>query len=396
MASASRSITITGAREHNLREVDLVIPRDELVVMTGVSGSGKSSLAFDTVFAEGQRKYMESLSAYARQFLQQMQKPDVESITGLPPTIAIQQRGGGHNPRSTVATTTEIWDYLRLLFARCGTPTCWKPKRKGTCGQPISGASPTQIVDRLLTLENGTKLIICAPIIRGRKGFHRDAIESLQKAGFVRARVNGTIVDIRDALSMGGDNPLELGRYEMHDIDAVVDRVVVKASARSRIIESIETALKAGGGLVTVLEEDGDNWQTRRFSEHLACPDHPECSLPEMAPRLFSFNSPHGACGACDGLGTIMAFDEGLVIPDPDIGLGEGAIVPWTKNGRRLNAWYGRQLRKFCETMDVDRKTPVSALSKMQRTVLLEGGQDGFSLRGRPSELGAALLRYRQ
>ncbi|MEE2908242.1 MAG: excinuclease ABC subunit UvrA [Planctomycetota bacterium] len=392
MAPASRSITITSAREHNLREVDLVIPRDELVVVTGVSGSGKSSLAFDTVFAEGQRKYMESLSAYARQFLQQMQKPDVESITGLPPTIAIQQRGGGHNPRSTVATTTEIWDYLRLLYARCGTPTCWKPKRKGTCGQPISGASPTQIVDRLLTLDNGTKLIICAPIIRGRKGFHRDAVESLQKAGFVRARVNGTIIDIRESLSRGGDNPLELGRYEMHDIDAVVDRVVVKASARSRIFESIETALKAGGGLVTVLEEAGDNWQTRRFSEHLACPDHPECSLPEMAPRLFSFNSPHGACNSCDGLGTIMAFDEDLVIPDPDIGLGEGAIVPWTKNGRRLNAWYGRQLRKFCEAMEVDRTTPVSQLSKMQRTVLLEGGQDGLRFEGVLPNLGRRYL----
>ncbi|MDG2423081.1 MAG: excinuclease ABC subunit UvrA [Phycisphaerales bacterium] len=382
MSTAPRSITVTSAREHNLQEVDLSIPRDQLVVVTGVSGSGKSSLAFDTIFAEGQRKYMESLSAYARQFLQQMQKPDVESITGLPPTIAIQQRGGGHNPRSTVATTTEIWDYLRLLFARCGNPTCWKPSRQGTCGQPISGASPTQIVDRLLTLGNSTKLIICAPVIRGRKGFHREAIEDLQKAGFVRARVDGAIIDIREALSRGGDNPLELGRYEMHDIDAVVDRVVVKPSARTRIFESVETALKAGSGLITVLEQDGEDWLTHRFSEHLACPDHPECSLPEMAPRLFSFNSPHGACESCDGLGTIMAFDEGLVIPDPSIGLGEGAIVPWTKNGRRLNAWYSRQLRRFCEEMGVEKKTPVSKLSKAQKAVLLEGGTDGFRFEG--------------
>ncbi|MAT80811.1 MAG: excinuclease ABC subunit A [Phycisphaerae bacterium] len=382
MSKNLRSITITGAREHNLREVDLVIPRDQLVVVTGVSGSGKSSLAFDTVFAEGQRKYMESLSAYARQFLQQMQKPDVESITGLPPTIAIQQRGGGHNPRSTVATTTEIWDYLRLLFARCGTPTCWKPLKHGTCGQPISGANPTQIVERLLSIETGTKLIICAPVIRGRKGFHREAIENLQKAGFVRARVNGEIIDIREALSNGGDNPLQLGRYEMHDIDAVVDRVVVKKSARTRILESIETALKAGSGLVTVLQQDGKDWKPQRFSEHLACPDHPECSLPEMAPRLFSFNSPHGACESCDGLGTIMAFDEGLVIPDPTVGLGEGAIVPWTKNGRRLNAWYSRQLRRFCEEMGVEKKTPVSKLTKAQKAVLLEGGGSGFRFEG--------------
>ncbi|MCH2134356.1 MAG: excinuclease ABC subunit UvrA [Phycisphaerales bacterium] len=386
MTAPTRSITITGAREHNLREIDVSIPRDQLVVVTGVSGSGKSSLAFDTVFAEGQRKYMESLSAYARQFLQQMQKPDVESIAGLPPTIAIQQRGGGHNPRSTVATTTEIWDYLRLLFARCGRPTCWKPLRKGTCGQPISGASPSQIVDRLLTLSEGTRLMICAPVVRGRKGFHRDVIESLQKAGFVRARVNGEIVDIRDALSQGGENPLQLGRYEMHDIEAVVDRIAVKASSRSRLTESIETALRAGSGLVTVLEEDPKTkeWHPRKFSEHLACPDHPECSLGEMEPRLFSFNSPHGACDDCDGLGTIMAFDEGLVVPEPDKGVGEGAIAPWTRNGRRLNTWYARQLRRFCEAVEVTKATPFSTLTASQKRVLLEGSttQEGFRFEG--------------
>ncbi|MCH2152352.1 MAG: excinuclease ABC subunit UvrA [Phycisphaerales bacterium] len=386
MARPSRTISVTGAREHNLREVDLVLPRDQLVVITGVSGSGKSSLAFDTIFAEGQRKYMESLSAYARQFLQQMQKPDVEAITGLPPTIAIQQRSGGHNPRSTVATTTEIWDYLRLLFARCGQATCWKPVRQGTCGQPISGSNPTQIVDHLMKLEEGTAIILCAPIIRGRKGYHRDVVESMQKAGFVRARVNGEIIDIRDALSQGGENPLNLGRYETHDIEAVVDRIKIKPSVRTRLMESIETTLRAGSGLATVLESapESDDWATRRFSEHLACPDHPECSIGEMEPRLFSFNSPHGACNACDGLGTIMAFDERLLIPDPDIGVGAGAIVGWTKAGRRLNAWYSRQIRKFCEKMKVERTTPVARLTARQKSVLLEGSTtaEGFRFEG--------------
>ena len=380
---ASRHIAITGAREHNLRNVDLVIPRDQLVVVTGVSGSGKSSLAFDTIFAEGQRKYMESLSAYARQFLQQMRKPDIEAITGLPPTIAIQQRGGGHNPRSTVATTTEIWDYLRLLYARCGQPTCWKTTSNGTCGQPISGSSASQIVETLMSFKSGTRMILCAPIIRGRKGYHREVLESMQQAGFVRARVNGDIIDIREALSRGGENPLGLGRYETHDLDTVVDRVSIKSSARTRITESVETALKAGSGLITVLEEQSKGqWKEHRFSEHLACPDHPECSLPEMAPRLFSFNSPHGACDDCDGLGTIMAFDEGLVVPDATKGVGEGALVPWTKNGRRLNTWYSRQLRKFCEAFDLSRSTPYDKLTASQKRTLLEGSQGKFRFEG--------------
>ncbi len=380
---ASRNISITGAREHNLRDVDLVIPRDQLVVVTGVSGSGKSSLAFDTIFAEGQRKYMESLSAYARQFLQQMRKPDIEAITGLPPTIAIQQRGGGHNPRSTVATTTEIWDYLRLLYARCGTPTCWKKTPKGTCGLPISGSSASQIVETLMAFKPGTRLILCAPVIRGRKGYHREVLESLQQAGFVRARVNGEIVDIRETLSRGGENPLDLGRYETHDLDAVVDRVAIKDSARNRISESIETALKAGSGLVTVMEETSKGkWKEHRFSEHLACPDHPECSLSEMAPRLFSFNSPHGACHDCDGLGTIMAFDEGLVVPEPSKGFGEGALAPWTKNGRRLNTWYSRQLRRFSEATGLDRSTPFEELTRSQKDTLLEGSKGKFKFEG--------------
>jgi excinuclease ABC subunit A len=250
-----RSIRIRGAREHNLKSVDLSIPRDCLVVMTGVSGSGKSSLAFDTIFAEGQRKYMESLSAYARQFLDQMQKPDVESIEGLPPTIAIEQRGGGHTPRSTVATTTEIYDYLRLLFARCGTPTCWHTDEKGrTCGKPIRATAPTQIVDALLA-HDGARMMVCAPVVRRKKGFHKDVLEALAKQGLVRARVNGNVIDIREALKAGGENPLGLGRYEMHDVEAVIDRIVARAEDRQRIAESVETALKLGEGNVLVLTE---------------------------------------------------------------------------------------------------------------------------------------------
>ncbi|MHC4127329.1 MAG: excinuclease ABC subunit UvrA, partial [Planctomycetota bacterium] len=240
--------------------MDVDLPRDRLVVITGVSGSGKSSLAFDTIFAEGQRKYMESLSAYARQFLNQWQKPDVESIEGLPPTIAIEQRSGMHNPRSTVATITEIYDYLRLLFARCGTPTCWavtegsgaraKPR---TCGRPIAATSATQIVDALMDFTDGTRLMVCSPVIRGKKGYHGGVVEGLQKHGFVRARVDGRIVDIREALKAGGENPLGLGRYEQHTIEAVVDRVVVKPEVRQRLADSVEVALRLSEGLVTVL-----------------------------------------------------------------------------------------------------------------------------------------------
>ncbi len=417
----SKFIRVRRAAEHNLKSLDVDIPRDAMVVMTGVSGSGKSSLAFDTIFAEGQRKYMESLSAYARQFLDQLQKPHVESIECLPPTIAIEQRSGGHNPRSTVATTTEIYDYLRLLFARCGTPTCWhKDEKTGkVCGQEISATNASQIVDTLMEWPVGTRVMICSPVVRGKKGFHREVIEGLQKHGFVRARVNGQIIDIREALKEGGDNPLGLGRYEMHTIEAVVDRVVIGPDSplRQRLADSIEVALRLSEGLLVVLREESNAgsdqredpdrargteatrsgpsslrssdpaWVEHRFSEKFACPDHPECSLDELEPRLFSFNSPYGACPRCDGLGMINEFDENLIVPDPSEALNE-AVEPWRKNGRRMNMFYGRALRQFCDRLDLQRDIAFEKLPKNARRLLMEGTTEadeaklGFSFEG--------------
>ena len=398
-SAETRCISVKGAREHNLRGVDVRIPRDQMVVMTGVSGSGKSSLAFDTIFAEGQRKYMESLSAYARQFLDQMKKPDVESVTGLPPTIAIEQRSGGHTPRSTVATTTEIYDYLRLLFARCGEPRCWHVDDNGvTCGAPIAATSSTQIVENILTTLEGRRVMVCAPIVRGKKGHHKELLHELQRAGFIRARVDGTVVDLRDAVKRGGENPLKLARYEAHDIEAVVDRLVPHASLRQRLSESVETALKAGHGALLILVEraavgqgdtsEANGWSELRFSEHFACPDHPECSVEAMEPRLFSFNSPHGACPTCAGLGCVDEFQEAFVVPDPSKSLAQGAIEPWRKNGRRMNAWYARAVKKFCAYTNTDATTPWSALPEQQRKQLLHGivasdaSGDGFSFEG--------------
>ena len=388
---------IRGAGEHNLKSLNVDIPREKLVVITGVSGSGKSSLAFDTIYAEGQRKYMESLSAYARQFLDQLQKPEVESIEGLPPTIAIEQRSGGHNPRSTVATITEIYDYLRLLFARCGTPTCWavvggSAARPRHCSLPISASSPTQIVDAIMDLGGSTKgparLLVCSPVIRGKKGYYAEIIEGLQKHGFVRARVDGRIVDIREALKAGGDNPLGLGRYEQHTIEAVVDRIVLKPGIRQRLADSVEVALKLSDGLLVALLEADGQWTEHRFSEKLACSEHPECSLDELAPRTFSFNSPYGACPECDGLGVVSEFDEDLVIPDPGAGVGDGAIEPWRKNGRRMNIRYSRLLRRFCTNAGTTRTTPFQKLPRTTRQILMHGTTEadearlGFSFEG--------------
>ena len=382
-----RTIRVRGAREHNLKGVDVEIPRDRLVVVTGLSGSGKSSLAFDTIFAEGQRKYMESLSAYARQFLDQLKKPDVEDIEGLPPTIAIEQRSSGHNPRSTVATSTEIYDYLRLLAARCGTPTCWAPvktKRDGSvtkrCGKRIDASNPSQITDAVARLETGTRLMVLAPVVRAKKGYHKEVLEDLLRQGFIRARVNGEITDLREALKAGddaGENPLNLGRYEKHTIEAVVDRIVVKDEARQRLSESVETALKAGAGVVVIATEQPDkSWADSVYSEHYACPDHPECSLEELEPRMFSFNSPFGACPECDGLGAILEFDEELVVPDMDKPILRGAIAPWKKNGPG-GIYFPRLLRRWCRREGVDGHTPIGDLDEHTYDHLLHG--DGSS-----------------
>lgn len=408
-AETERVIRVRGAKEHNLKNVDLTLPRDRLIVMTGLSGSGKSSLAFDTIFAEGQRKYMESLSAYARQFLDQLKKPDVEEIEGIPPTIAIEQRSSAHNPRSTVATTTEIYDYLRLLYARCGTPRSWAPtktKKDGTVtarsGRLIESSSASQIVDHVMGIGEGTRLMVLAPVIRGKKGHHKETLEELFGDGWVRVRVNGDVVDLREALKEGGDNPLNLHRYKKHTVEVVVDRVVIRDDARQRLAESIEAALRLADGSVVVTVEtssggtgvspvssdsnrgrkrsDGRDtrptetkeWTDHTFSEKFADPDHPDVALDELSPRLFSFNSPYGACPTCHGLGAILEFAEDLVVPDPDRAILKGGIAPWKKNGPG-GMIYPRYLRRFCRKLGMHGSTPMGELDDETREILLHG-----------------------
>jgi len=355
---SKRSIIVHGAREHNLKNIHVEIPRDKLVVVTGISGSGKSSLAFDTIYAEGQRRYVESLSAYARQFLEQMQKPDVDYIEGLPPTISIEQRSGVSNPRSTVATTTEIFDYLRLLFARVGEPHCYK------CGRPITQQSPEQIVNRILEFSKGTRAMILAPVIRGRKGEHKEAIDSAKRQGFVRLRVNGDIVDIGRVPS--------LDKNKKHEIEVVVDRLVVKEGIRARLADSVELALKVGEGLLVVsVDEDGE-WKDHLFSELYACP---LCgvSLPELSPRMFSFNSPYGACPACDGLGTKLEFDPDLIVSDKSLSLFDGAVEAWRRTGIQMARWYWHVVRRFCKDFGADGDVPYRRLSKRLKRILIYG-----------------------
>ena len=383
-----RAIRVRGAREHNLKSVDVDIPRDRLVVITGLSGSGKSSLAFDTIFAEGQRKYMESLSAYARQFLDQLKKPDVESIEGLPPTIAIEQRSAAHNPRSTVATSTEIYDYLRLLFARVGQPRCWAPVRKGRggqvaerCGQPIDRTEPSQIWKSVSRLPEKTRLLVLAPVVRGKKGYHKEVVEDLVRGGFVRARVDGKVVDLQSELLDDAENPLGLGRYEMHDIEAVVDRLAVRPDTRQRLADSVETALRLSGGSVIIAKLEGDgNFTDTVYSEQLSCPIHPDHAIEEMEPRLFSFNSHRGACPACQGLGVVLEFDEDLVIPDPDKPIGRGGVAPWKRNGP-AGMFAGRLLRRFCRAFRIDRDTPIGELKPQVLRALLHGTDEATARR---------------
>jgi excinuclease ABC subunit A len=360
---SGKFIRIRGAREHNLKNIDVDIPRDRLVVITGLSGSGKSTLAFDTVFAEGQRKYMESLSTYARQFLDQLQKPDLDEIEGLPPTIAIEQRSASSNPRSTVATTTEIYDYLRVLFARAGTPHCWK------CGRIISSQTSSQIVDAVMKNPVGTKVMILSPLVRGQKGEHREIFQAIFKQGFVRARVDGEMVELQKP-----ENAPELKKTFTHNIEAVVDRIVLKPEIRSRVADSIETALKLSSGLAIVtIAAEGGGWTDHIFSEKFACPVHPEVSLPELEPRLFSFNSPHGACQSCHGLGTTFKLDAELVVPDDSLSLENGAIEAWRKNGKRMNIWYSRILRQFCRDTGISYTQPFREIPKKIQNILLYG-----------------------
>jgi len=355
----AEQLIIRGAREHNLKDVSLDLPRDSLIVFTGLSGSGKSSLAFDTIFAEGQRRYVESLSAYARQFLGQMDKPDVDFIEGLSPAVSIDQKSTSKNPRSTVGTITEVYDYLRLLYARAGRPHC------PTCGSPIERQTPQQIVDRIMTLEEGTRFQVLAPVIRGRKGEYVELFRSLQSQGFSRARVNGETHTLDTVLTSGPT----LNKQKKHNIEVVVDRLAVKESSKRRLTDSVETALGLAGGLVLIdLVDSGDEL---RFSEKMACPNEHPIDTDELEPRSFSFNSPFGACPVCHGLGTRMEVDPELVVSDPAATLGEGAIQPWS--GAHVAEYFQRLLGALGEELGFDLDTPWEKLSAKHRGVVLDG-----------------------
>ena len=349
-------LIVSGAREHNLKNVTVAIPRGSMTVITGLSGSGKSSLAFDTIYAEGQRRYVESLSAYARQFLGQMDKPDVDSIEGLSPAISIDQKTTSRNPRSTVGTVTEIYDYLRLLWARVGHPHCH------ICGRPISGQSAEQIIDQVMELESGTRFMVLAPIVRGRKGEYGKQLAELRGEGFARVRVDGELRRL--------DEPIELDKKFKHDISVVVDRLVMKDEVRKRLADSIETAVALAEGLVEIelVDEKGPE-RTMVFSERFACPVHGP-SLVELEPRIFSFNSPHGACPRCTGLGSQMEIDPELVVPDPGLSIGEGAIAPWAASA---SDYYDQLTQAIAERYGVDLETPWQDLSPQQQRFFLDG-----------------------
>ncbi|GAA4065318.1 excinuclease ABC subunit UvrA [Amphibacillus indicireducens] len=348
-----KKISIKGARTHNLKNIDVEIPKDQLVVLTGLSGSGKSSLAFDTIYAEGQRRYVESLSSYARQFLGQMDKPDVDSITGLSPSISIDQKTTSNNPRSTVATVTEIYDYLRLLFARVGRPTC--PNH----GIEITSQTIEQMVDRILEYPDRTRLQVLAPVVSGRKGEHVKLIDDLKKEGYIRLRVNGELVEIEDEI--------KLEKNKKHDIDVVIDRIVIKDGISSRLSDSLETALKLGDGQAIV---DLIDVEELRFNEHHACPIC-SFSISELEPRLFSFNAPYGACEKCDGLGHKLEVDVDLVIPDKSLTLNEGAILAWQPTSSQ---YYPQLLASVCKHYGIDMDVPVKDLPKTQLNKILHGG----------------------
>nr|WP_244314210.1 excinuclease ABC subunit UvrA [Pannonibacter sp. XCT-53] len=373
-AERGKFLSIRGAREHNLKNVDLDLPRDKLIVMTGLSGSGKSSLAFDTIYAEGQRRYVESLSAYARQFLEMMQKPDVDQIDGLSPAISIEQKTTSRNPRSTVGTVTEIYDYMRLLFARVGVP------HSPATGLPIESQTVSQMVDRVLALEEGTRLYLLAPIVRGRKGEYKKELAELMKKGFQRVKINGTFHEIAEAPA--------LDKKYKHDIDVVVDRIVVRPDIAGRLADSFETALKLADGIAiaefadrplpdlpadrdAVLQNRNETHERILFSEKFACPVS-GFTIPEVEPRLFSFNNPFGACPSCDGLGTTLAFEAELVVPDESLSLRDGAVLPWAKTGS-TSPYYAQTLEAICRQFKVSMATPWRDLPEEVRHLILHG-----------------------
>ena len=361
-------IRVVGARVHNLKNITVEIPRDRLVVITGLSGSGKSSLAFDTIFAEGQRRYVESLSAYARQFLGQMDKPDVDYIEGLSPAVSIDQKGASHNPRSTVGTVTEVYDYLRLLYARAGIPHC--PE----CGRQVARQSAQEIVDAVESLPADSRLLVLSPLVRGRKGTHQAVLDEIRKSGFVRARVDGQVYEL--------DEDIQMDRYKMHTIEAVVDRLVLRRAEdqmeaqafRSRLTDSVETALKFGDGYLVIQDvTDPDHPADLHFSEHLACPEHGSV-LPEIEPRTFSFNTPHGACPDCQGLGGKLEIDPELLIPDPQLSLNEGTIAVSEWSGpREEGGYYWQTLEAAAREYGIDLDAPVNTLPKEKLDIVLYG-----------------------
>jgi len=378
------NIIIRGAREHNLKNINLKLPRNKLIVVTGLSGSGKSSLAFDTIYAEGQRRYVESLSSYARQFLEQLQKPELDYIEGLSPAIAIEQRTAGGNPRSTVATQTEIYDYLRLLFARAGKVNCYR------CGAPIERQSAQEIVQRIMALpSSGSDIQVLAPLVRGRKGEYKDIFSQVQKAGFMRCRVDGKVYELPAKIS--------LAKYKVHNIEVVVDRLVTKPEVKNRLTDSVETALKVGKGIVIVSQFASE--PVGRLNRHTGTPAHRQTDLvfseqyacakcgasyPEIEPRTFSFNSPYGACPECNGLGTKLEFDADLVIPDKNKSINEGAIEAWKRGGRGYILYYRWLIRELAEKIGFDLDTPFKKLSKEARNVILYGAPELVA--GKPFE----------
>ena len=363
-------LIVKGAREHNLRSVDLDLPRDALIVFTGLSGSGKSSLAFDTIFAEGQRRYVESLSAYARQFLGQMDKPDVDFIEGLSPAVSIDQKATNRNPRSTVGTITEVYDYLRLLYARAGTPHC------PACGERIARQTPQQIVDQVLVMPEGARFQVLAPVVRTRKGEFADLFEKLNTQGYSRVRVDGVVHSLTDVP--------KLKKQEKHDIEVVVDRLAVKPSAKQRLTDSVETALRLADGIV-VLEfpdhgdHESDHPREHRFSEKLACPNGHPLAVDDLEPRSFSFNSPYGACPECVGLGIRKEVDADLVVPDPDLTLAEGAVAPWAMG--HTAEYFTRMLASLGDALGFDVDTPWRKLPAKARRAILEGCDEQVHVR---------------